>query len=109
MTDSDAATAMSGLQIPARTDLTTEPGWYIVHARTRDEPLLLRWTRWTTRRQYSRNVSPVPVPGWLGTVRGVKGEPLCAPCSMERPNTPQFRSPRPSTGTRRHRAPRRQM
>src|SRR3546814_2759651 len=73
MTDSDAATAMSGLQIPARTDLPTEPGWYIVHDRTRDEPLLLRWTRWTTRWQYPRNVSTVPVLGWLGPVRGVQG------------------------------------
>src|SRR3546814_14618814 len=87
MTDSDAATAMSGLQIPARTDLPTEPGWYIVHDRTRDEPLLLRWTRWTTRWQYPRNVSTVPVLGWLGPVRGVQGVPLSAPSSLQRPPT----------------------
>lgn len=64
------------LQIPYRhrTEFPTEPGWYLVHDASRNEPIVLRWSRWSKRWEYPRSIGTVPAAGWLGPIQGVPDE-----------------------------------
>lgn len=57
-----------------RTELPTEPGFYLVHEAGNSQPIILRWARWSRRWEYPRAVGTVPVEGWDGPIKGVPDE-----------------------------------
>lgn len=57
-----------------RTELPTAPGFYIVQESGNPIPLLLRWSRWSTRWELPRSVASINAVGWEGPIKGVPDE-----------------------------------
>lgn len=61
------------LYIPRRprSEVPTEPGFYLVHEAGVNRPQLVKWSGYEKTWRYAKSNAQMPVDGWLGPIHGV--------------------------------------